>query len=72
METVPVEIDLMERGLGGAERIEISDKTLDAPVGVMLQEMPIQAARFTPFVALGKFLTHEKKFLAGMSVLIAE
>jgi len=71
-EPVPVEIDLMERGLGGVEPVKVRDKTKDAPVGVMLQEMPIHAASFTPFLTLGKFLTHEKEFLAGMGVLIGE
>lgn len=72
METAPVEIDFIESRLGGVECIKVTDETLDAPVGVMLEEMPIQAASFTPFLTLRKFLTHEKEFLAGMGVLIAE
>ena len=71
-ETLPVEIDLMERGLGGVERVEVGDETLNAAVRVMLEKMPIQAVSFAPFVALGKFLSHEKKFLAGMGILVRE
>jgi len=71
-EPAPVEIHFMQRRLSGVEPVKVRDKTKDAPVGVMLQEMPIHAASFTPFLTLRKFLTHEKKFLARMSVLIGE
>jgi len=72
LEPLPVEIDLMERRLGGVERVEVGDETLNAAVGIMLEKMPIQAVSFAPFVALGKFLPHEKKFFAGMRILIRE
>ena len=32
--------------------------------------MPVEAASFAPFVALGEFLAHEEEFLAGVGVLI--
>ncbi len=32
--------------------------------------MPIQAAGFAPFFALGEFLAHEEEFFAGVRVLI--
>ncbi len=70
-ETVPVELDLMERGLGSIEMIEIADEALDAAVGIVLEEMPIEAVSFAPFVALGKLLAHEEELLAGMRVLIS-
>ena len=39
---------------------------------VILQEVPIEAALFGPFVALTEILPHEEKFFAGMGVLIRE
>ena len=50
--------------------IEIGDQVLDAAVGIVLEEVPIEAASFAPFVALGELLAHKEKFLAGMGVLI--
>src|SRR5882672_3806219 len=69
-ETMPVKFDLMEGGLGGIEVIEVSDELLDAAMRVVLEQVPVQAVRFGPFAALGKFLAHEEEFLAGMGVLI--
>ena len=37
-ETVPVEFDLMEGGLGGVEMIEIGDELLDAAMGIVLEQ----------------------------------
>lgn len=71
-ESTPVEFDFMQCRLGSVEPIEVRDETLNAPMGVMLQEMPIQAASFAPFITLGKFLTHEKELFARMSILISE
>ena len=70
-ETVPVKFDLMEGGLGGIEMIEVGDEFLNATMGVVPERIPVQAVRFGPFAALGKFLTHEEEFLARMGVLIA-
>src|ERR1700730_2356262 len=61
----------MEGGLGGVEAIEIGNEVLDAAVGVVPKQMPIEAAGFAPFIALGEFLAHEEEFLPGMRVLIA-
>src|SRR5229473_2540956 len=69
-EAMPVKFDLMEGGLGGIEMIEVGDELLDAAMGIVLEQVPVQAVRFGPFAALGKFLAHEKEFLAGMCVLI--
>ena len=60
----------MERGFGGEDVVEIGDELLDSAVRIPLKEMPIEAARFAPLIALGKFLAHEEEFLAGMRVLI--
>src|SRR5260370_1474611 len=68
-ETVPVKVDLMERGFGGVKVVEIADKALDAAVGIVLEQVPIQAVSFTPFVALGEFLTHEEQFFARVDEL---
>src|SRR6266404_3212914 len=70
LEAMPVKFDLMEGGLGGIEMIEVSDELLDAAMRVVPEQVPIQAVRFGPFVALGEFLPHEEEFLAGMGVLI--
>ena len=69
-ETVPVEIDLMEGGFGGVKMVEIGDEPLDAAVGIPLEQVPIEAAGFGPFVTLGEFLAHEEEFLSGVGVLI--
>ena len=69
-ESVPVKFDLMERGFGGVKVIEVGDELLDTAMGVVPQQVPVQAVRFGPFVALGEFLTHEEEFLAGVRVLI--
>ena len=69
-ETVPVEFDLMEGGLGGIEMVEVGDELLNAAMGIVLEQVPVQAVRFGPFAALGKFLAHEEEFLAGMGILI--
>jgi len=50
--------------------IKIGDQALDAAVGFVLEQMPVQAVRLAPFVALGEFLSHEEEFLAGVGVLI--
>src|SRR5216683_2534448 len=71
-ETVPVKLDLMEGGFGGIKMVEIGDEALDAAVGIVLQQVPIDAAGFAPFVALGELLAHEEKFLAWMRALIGE
>ena len=70
-ETVPVKFDLMEGGLGGIEMIEVGDELLDAAMGIVLKQVPVQAVRFGPFAALGELLAHEEEFLAGMCVLIS-
>ena len=69
-ETVPVKLDLMEGGFGGIEMIEIADEALDAAMGIVLEEMPVDAAGFGPLATLGEFLPHEEKFFARMSALI--
>src|SRR5882672_3118017 len=69
-ETVPVKFDLMEGAFGGIEMIEVGDELLDAAMGVVPEQIPVQAVRFGPFVALREFLAHEEEFLAGMGVLI--
>src|SRR3989454_12740155 len=69
-ETVPVKIDLMKSRFRGVEFVEIGDKALDAAMGIPLEQVPVEAAGFAPFVALGDFLAHKEKFLAGVSVLI--
>ena len=53
---VPIEIDLMQRGLGGVELVEVGDELLQAAMGVILQQMPVEAACFAEFLALAKFL----------------
>src|SRR6266849_7075361 len=63
-ETVPVKFDLMEGGLGGIKMIEVSDELLDAAMGIVLEQVPVQAVRFGPFAALGELLAHEEEFLA--------
>src|SRR3989442_1006880 len=68
--TVPVKIDLMKSGFGGVEMIEVGDEMLDAAMGIPLEQVPVEAAGFAPFVALGDFLAHKEEFLAGVSVLI--
>src|SRR5260221_6190577 len=65
-ETGPFEIDFVKRGLLREEAIQIRDKSFDAAVQIVLQEMPVQTVRFRPFTALAEFLAHEKKFFAGM------
>ena len=69
-ETVPVEIDLMKGRLDGVKTVEIVDEMLDTTMGIVFEEMPVEAARFAPFVTLGELLAHEQEFLAGVSVLI--
>lgn len=69
-ETVPIKFDLMEGGLGSIEMIEVDDELLDAAMGVVLEQVPIQAVCFGPFATLGELLAHEEEFLAGMRVLI--
>ena|SRR5579864_3970255 len=68
--TLPVEIDLMKCRLGSVKLVEVSDKLLDAAMRIVLKKMPVNAACFGPFAALGDLLTHEKEFFAGMGVLI--
>ena len=53
---------LVEGRLGGVKLIEIGDETLHAAMRIPLEEMPVQAACFAPFVALGEFLAHEEQF----------
>ncbi len=60
----------MEGGLGGIEMIEVGDQLLDAAMGIVLEQVPVQAVSFGPFVALGELLAHEEEFLAWMGVLI--
>src|SRR5207302_4279835 len=69
-ENVPVKLDLMEGGLGGVKAVEIADEALDAAMGIVLEEMPVDAAGFGPFATLGEFLPHEEKFLARVGALI--
>jgi len=61
-ETVPVELDLMERGLGSVEMIEIADEALDGTVRIVLEKVPIETVSFAPFVALGELLAMKRSF----------
>ncbi len=70
--TVPVKFDLMEGRFGGVQMIEIGNEALDAAVGIVLEEMPVEAASFAPFAALGQLLAHEKELLAWVGALIGE
>jgi len=70
-ETMPVEIDLMKGRLGGVKTVEIADETLDATMGIVLEEMPVEAASFAPFLTLGELLAHEEEFLARVGILIS-
>ncbi len=70
-ETVPVKLNLMESGFGGVKMVEVADEALDAEMGFMLEQMPVEAVSFAPFVALGELLTHKEEFLSRVSVLIA-
>jgi hypothetical protein len=70
LETVPIEIDLMERGFGGVKFVEVADELLDATVGIVLEQVPIQAVGFGPFMTLGELLPHEEEFLSRVGVLI--
>src|SRR5262249_4724714 len=72
LEAVPVEIDLVEGGFGGDQVIQVANELLNASVGAELEKMPVEAAGFTPFVALSEFLAHEEKLLSGMRVLKSE
>src|SRR5712692_1518980 len=67
---MPIELHLMERGLGRVKTIEITNKALDAAVGIVLEEVPVEAASFAPFVALGEFLAHKEEFFARMGILL--
>ena len=69
-ETVPVEFHLMKRRLGSIEMIEIRDELLDAAVGLVLKQMPVETTGFAPFVALGEFLAHEQELFARVGILI--
>jgi len=39
-------------------------------MGIVLEQVPIEAAGFTPFMALGEFLAHEQKFFARVGILV--
>src|SRR5713226_3361418 len=69
-ETVPVMLDLMEGGFDGVKMVEIGDEFLDAAMGIVLEQVPVEATGFAPFVTLGELLAHEKEFLSRVSVLI--
>src|SRR5260370_33404189 len=69
-ESMPVEIDLVKGGFGGVKPVEVADEMLDATMGIVLQQVPLQAVGFTPFVTLGDLLTHKEEFLSRVSVLI--
>jgi len=71
-ETVPVEINLVQGGLRCVKFVEVGDQALDAAMGIVLEQMPIEAPSFAPFVALGEFLAHEEEFLSGVRVVITE
>src|SRR5260370_37007083 len=60
----------MEGQFGGVKMVEIGDEALDAAVGIVLQQVPVEAMGFAPFVALGELLAHEEELFAGMRVLI--
>src|SRR5260370_35475546 len=60
----------MEGGFGGVKMVEIGDEAMDAAVGIVLEEVPVEAVGLAPFGALGELLAHEEEFLSGVSVLI--
>ncbi len=60
----------MKCGFSGVKMVEIGNQALDAAVGIVLEEMPINAVGFFPFGTLGEFLTHEEELLSRVSVLI--
>jgi len=67
--SVPIEIDLMKGRFGGVNTIEVAHEMLNAAMLGVFQNVPFKAMGFGPFRALGKLLSHEEEFLAGMSVL---
>ena len=72
LETLPLEIDLVQSGLALAERIEIGHQSLHTLVRRVIEKIPIEAGVVIPFFALREFAAHEEKFFSGMRVHVAE
>src|SRR5690349_373922 len=70
LETLPIEIDLMQSGLRREQFVQVADQALHAMMRIMLQKVPIKTARFAPLTALRQLLAHEQKFFPRMGALI--
>src|SRR5262245_39716589 len=70
LETRPIVIHLVQRGLVSIEPVKVMDVSLQAEVRLMLAEMPLQTLVMIPFPPLAELSSHEEHFLAGMAVHI--
>ena len=71
-EALPVEIDLMQRRLRGEQLVQVARPDVARRVRFVLEQVPIQAARFAPFLPLSELLAHEEQLFARMRELVRE
>src|SRR4051812_12884929 len=67
LETGRVAIQLMQRGDGAIEPIEIADQAVDAGMTALAEQMPVERLIMIPFALLAELAAHEHQLLARMS-----
>src|SRR5690242_1992674 len=64
LETVRVEVELVERGLGRVDTIEIGNPAHQPRMLAILEHPPLETFLMLPFAALAELAAHEKELLA--------
>src|SRR5581483_4967659 len=59
-------VALEERVLLAVDEVEVANQALDALVGGMLQQVPVDGAVVRPLLGLGDLAAHEEELLAGV------
>ena len=72
LESELVEVVAPEGRLSFVQRVEVIHQQLDALVGFVIQQIPLQISPDIPFSALAEFHPHEDGFLAGVGPHVGE
>ena len=68
----PLEVTLIQSGLRMIHPVQFAHRALNAPMAVILQQMPGEFGIVIPFRRLPEFTAHEQQFFSGMAPHEAE
>jgi len=65
---VPLLVAGVQGGPVAVEVVEVADQVVEAAMGPVLQQVPVEPDILVPLAALGEILAHEQEFLARVTV----